>query len=134
MQTLAGRNEKYLKSGINAQQSEIIFNEIKHYLETSEAYLEHDLSLPKLSVKLEFSTNIISQAINETGGLNFFDFINQYRVNKAKVLLGNIKIPISNIPYAAGFKSKTTFYSAFKRFCKCTPKEYRQTFAADNKH
>lgn len=118
-------NSKYVKSGINSRQSNIIFQEIKQRIELDELYLDHDLSLPKLAKELEFSTNIISQAINESGGINFFDFINQYRVKKAKALLEDKSIPLGNVPYVAGFKSKTTFYSTFKRFCQCTPRAYR---------
>lgn len=117
---------KYSKSGISTQESSIIFEALKLKIELTEAYLDHEISLPKLADSMSFSTNIISQAINESGGVNFFDFINQYRVERAKLLLETTTLPLSSLPYSAGFKSKTTFYSTFKRFCQCSPGEYRQ--------
>ncbi|MEW8398601.1 MAG: helix-turn-helix domain-containing protein, partial [Candidatus Thiodiazotropha sp.] len=79
--------------------------------------------------QLRISSNYLSQVINERAGQHFFDFVNRYRVEEAKLALagstgrGNILA----IALDAGFNSKSAFYTAFKRHTGQTPTQYRRT-------
>ena len=74
-------------------------------------------------------TYLVSQAINEGLKRNFYDLINGYRVEEAKQLLvdsKNMNFTILSIGFEAGFNSKTTFNTVFKKFTGSTPTEYRE--------
>jgi YesN/AraC family two-component response regulator len=68
----------------------------------------------------------ISAAINKEMHKNFFDLINEKRVDKAKVLLNDKldKMTIEGIAREAGFNSRASFYRAFKKYTSLNPSEY----------
>lgn len=85
-----------------------------------------DLSLVKLSEASGVNIHLASKAINECSGGNFSDWVNLYRVEKAKSLLIETNTQVSRICYEVGFNSKSTFYSAFKKMTGLTPAVYRK--------
>ena len=102
------------------------FNTLKQSLEKG-AYRDNDISLRTLADDCGLSTHLVSKAINECTGQNFYDWVNEYRVNDAKRLL--IEKPganVSPICYEVGFNTKSTFYKAFKKIEGLTPNEYRK--------
>ncbi len=97
------------------------------YMQDHKPYLKSDLKLPELAESLGYSTNQLSQLVNQQLGLNFYEFINAYRARAAKEMLGNADfshLSISGIASEAGFKSKTSFYKFFKKEFQMTPREY----------
>lgn len=111
--------------------SENRLNELDKKLQTlmnsEKVYLENDLSLPKLARRMEASCNETSFAINELYGDNFYNFINKYRIEEAKVLLLSEKynqLNILGIAYESGFNSKTTFNTTFKKYTDLSPTEF----------
>ena len=90
-------------------------------------YLDNDLNLPGLAHKLGIGIHDASYLINETTGDNFYNFINRYRVEEAKRLLNSSKrneLNILGIAFAAGFNSKTTFNTTFKKLVGMSPTQF----------
>ena len=97
-------------------------------LEAERLYQEPDLTLQQLAGRLQSSVHHLSQAINDGLGKNFYDLVNGYRVAEAKRLLldpKNTNFTILSVGFEAGFNSKTTFNTVFKKFTGQTPTEYR---------
>lgn len=93
-------------------------------------YLEGDLVLPQLAQQLGISANYLSQVINEQLKVNFYDFVNGYRVEEAMRLMRDTakeKANILNIALDSGFNSKSAFYTAFKKATSMTPTQFRKT-------
>ena len=88
-------------------------------------YLDASLSLPKLAKHIHTSPNYISQTLNETLGMSFFDYVNKYRVSAAQQLLENTEETVLNIAMAVGFNSKSSFYTAFKKHTQLTPSQFK---------
>jgi len=89
-----------------------------------------NLTLPKLASLVDCSVNHLSQVINSAIGMNFFDYVNQYRIEHAKRLLSQKdgrKLSVLNIAFTVGFNSHSSFYSAFKKASGQTPAQYRQS-------
>lgn len=60
---------------------------------------------------------------------HFFDFVNEYRIEKAKELLTHPErkeYTVLEILYEVGFNSKSSFNTAFKKRTGLTPTEYRR--------
>lgn len=92
-------------------------------------YLDTDLTLPKLAAALDLREHSLSKAINDQLNVNFFDYVNSFRVEEARQLLGNPemrKFTVEHIGRQAGFSSKTTFYRAFKKQCGITPSKFQK--------
>jgi AraC-like DNA-binding protein len=122
--------EKYLRSGLDRETSRMFLGELARHMETHKPYLQGDLVLPQLAQQLGISANYLSQVINEQLKVNFYDFVNGYRVEAAKQIIkdtGQKKINILNIAFDSGFNSKSAFYKAFKKTTSMTPTQYRKT-------
>ncbi len=95
--------------------------------------LEKEYSNPELSVhliqeKMFMSRSSLYRMMNEKTGLNTQQFVNQFRLEKAKEMLLNEKASISEIAYACGFNSLSYFSRTFKdRFGK-SPSEFSKSF------
>lgn len=90
-------------------------------------YLDPSLTLSALSYKIGISTHELSYVINNGLGKNFYQFINELRTEEAKLLLlsEDMKhLDMFGVAIRAGFNSKTTFYTTFKKATNLTPKEY----------
>lgn len=125
----AQAEEKYRKSGLDKETSRLFLEQLSSYMETEKPYLDGGLVLPQLAQQLGISANYLSQIINEQLQVNFYDFINNYRVEEAKRLIRDStgRPNVLNIALDSGFNSKSAFYTAFKKATSLTPGEYRKT-------
>ncbi len=121
------QKKKYVKSGINEKQIEAINNSLIELMNTEKPYLNPKINLKSLSGMLTKSSNHISQVINDRHNMNFFDFINDYRIQEMIELLKapkNKQYTLLALAKEAGFNSKTTFNVAFKKLKGTTPRKY----------
>jgi AraC-like DNA-binding protein len=98
-------------------------------MEAERLFLNNELGLPDLAEEMAISVHDLSYLLNEGFGMNFFQFINTYRIKEAKRLLLSEKykhLNILGIAYNAGFNSKTTFNTAFKKETGLSPSQYMQ--------
>ncbi len=123
-------NEINLKSIDSTTGNSSIYKQLVDLMANEELYLSSDLSLNKLEELTGHSRHIISSSINEFSKMNFNNFINLYRVKKAKNIFKDEKsknFTISSIAYDSGFNSLSSFNTAFKKFEKATPSAYRNS-------
>lgn len=101
---------------------------IMKLIKTEKIYQEPELTLQQLATKLNSPAYLVSQAINDELKKSFYDLVNGYRVEEAKRLLlhpDNRNYTILSVGFEAGFNSKTTFNTVFKKFTGNTPTEFR---------
>ncbi len=99
------------------------------YMEEHKPYLNHLLTLDNLATQTFMPPRQLSQVINRHFEKNFFEFINSYRIEESKILLTkeeNSKITMLEIMAQAGFNSKATFNTFFKKVVGMTPTQYRR--------
>ena len=122
------KNNKYNKSKLSDKQREMLKARLLSVMAEQKPYLENEIALPQLANIVGCTPNNLSQVINDGLGKSFFDLINGYRIVYAKQQLLNPELlPILQIAMNAGFNSKSTFYTAFKKDVKMTPSQYRKT-------
>ncbi len=122
------QEEKYKKSGLNKAKADKIYADLADYMQNKKPYLDADISLFNLAEMLHVQTNHLSQVINEKENLNFFDYINGFRVNavKQQILDGKLaEHTLLGIAYDCGFNSKASFNRAFKKYTGVTPTEFK---------
>ncbi|MEW6999309.1 helix-turn-helix domain-containing protein [Colwelliaceae bacterium BS250] len=102
---------------------------LERYMLRNKPYLDPCLSIDSLAKKIEVSSNELSLLINRKIGQHFFDFVNTHRVNFAAEMLSdknNQKKTVMEILYEAGFNSKSSFNTAFKKHKNVTPSQFRK--------
>jgi len=120
---------KYEKSGLSPEKAKEILEALLRFMETDKPYADCDLTLAQLAKRLSVTPHNLSEVINTRTGHNFYDFINQYRVEQVKKDLADHSkrdFKLLAIGLDAGFNSKTTFNTIFKRHTRLTPSGYRE--------
>ncbi|HPS31657.1 MAG TPA: two-component regulator propeller domain-containing protein, partial [bacterium] len=120
---------KYEKSRLDDEVATAYATELKDLMEKEKLYKNPELTLPELAKRLNLSTNILSQVINGHCKLNFYTFVNIYRTEAVIEMMKDDFYKdrsILDIAYDAGFKSKTTFNTIFKKHTGITPSEFRK--------
>ncbi|MBN1927505.1 MAG: AraC family transcriptional regulator [Prolixibacteraceae bacterium] len=119
--------DRLQSSFLNEKTKEKIQKKILEYFNTETPYLNPDLSMSILSEKLEIPKHHITEVLNGVLGKNFFQFVNEYRVNEVKKKLNDPKnlYSIEAIGYECGFNSKSTFFSVFKQITGQTPAQFK---------
>jgi AraC-like DNA-binding protein len=124
-----GKKPKPVKSAQNDDRMDMLVKKIIALMEEEKLYQEAELTLQQVANKLQVPAYQVSQALNEGMMKSFYDVVNNYRVEDAKRLLLEEKSrnhTILSIGFEAGFNSKTTFNTVFKKFTGLTPSEYRE--------
>ena len=108
--------------------SKELIEKIKNYMKERKPFLDPDITLSDLARELDIGRNALSFAINSGFKMNFFNFINKYRVEEVINFLNDPERDshnFLNLAYDAGFNSKATFNHIFKKYTGFTPKEYK---------
>jgi AraC-like DNA-binding protein len=103
-------------------------NRLLSYMAADKPYLNPDLSLQEMAEQLEVTRHQLSAVINQMQGMNFYEFINKYRVQEVKDLMNdpkNISRRNYDLAFDAGFNSRASFYRIFRQYTGQTPSEYR---------
>ncbi len=124
--------EKYEKSNLTDDDIVKLKEKLLDVLKTKRLYLKSDLTLADLSNELEITNHNLSEVINKAFNKNFYDLINAYRVEEVKVIIQNPDFShysLLAIAFEAGFSSKSSFNTIFKKLTNTTPSEFRKQFA-----
>jgi len=124
---------RYERSGIDAAQCAAIASALTALMQDERLHEAPGLDLQTLSQRSGWSPNQVSQALNQGVGQSFSEFVNSFRVAAARACLSDPSDlrSVLDIGLAAGFGSKSTFNSAFKRATGQTPSEYRRLTASN---
>lgn len=121
---------KYSGVVLDDAETEEYLSRLKDFMDVEKPYLDANLSLPDLAEKLHMPSHLLSRVINERLDLNFFDFINQYRVAHVQALLrdpGYAHLSLLGIAFESGFNTKSAFNRVFKKMTGQTPSEFKKT-------
>ena len=95
-------------------------------LDHIEQNYQKDLNLKEISDILNINSIYLGQLFQKEIGILFSDYINNFRINKAKDLLANTSLKASEIGELVGYSNKNYFYRKFKSIVGITPSEWRK--------
>lgn len=99
-------------------------------------YLNHhygeDINLNLVADKLNLTPGYLSSIFKEKTNINFSEYLNNLRVERAKELLVNVDLRIQDIAMQVGYQNVNSFIRMFKRRYGLTPGEYRKRHAGDD--
>lgn len=127
---------KYQQSGLTQDNIASIAKSLEVMMLKEKPFLDGQLTIAKLATMMKVHQKQLSQVINEYHQTNFFNYINQYRVEEFKTRVQN---PTYNhfsllaIALDCGFNSKSSFNNVFKQIAGQTPSAYKKSLKnADN--
>ena len=87
---------------------------------------QRGFTLQQITYELGVSKSYFSLLFRREMGLSLWDYLNRYRVLKAKELLRNTTLPVNEISQRVGFEDFSYFGRLFGKQCQCSPREYRK--------
>lgn len=99
-----------------------VITKAKQYIQE---HFAEDLSLGQVAAAVHTSTFYFCKLFKKSTGINFTEYVSRTRTEKAKNLLLNPNLRVSEIAYEVGFQSLTHFNRIFKKIVGQSPTEYR---------
>ena len=90
-----------------------------------EDHSDDELSLTAVAQVVNMSATYFSEKFKEATGINFVEYVARTRIEKARNLLQNPNLRISEIAFEVGFQSLSQFNRAFKQVVGEAPRDYR---------
>jgi AraC-like DNA-binding protein len=102
---------------------------IQRFMSDKKPYLKSNITLNTLSQLIDIPARELTAILNGHFKMNFYEFINDYRIQEAKAIFSADKLnemTITEVFTAAGFNSKSVFNTFFKKDTGMTPSEYKK--------
>lgn len=120
---------------VAAEHSPDAIEKIRQGMEVQQLFLKPTLNIEEFARQVGIHYREVSAIINQHFDTNFFEFVNSYRVNRAKEMLVDPKFAdttILDILLESGFNSKSSFHRFFKRYTGMSAADYRKQYAAES--
>jgi AraC-like DNA-binding protein len=118
-----GEISEWLRSKKSGWQQELV-EQIQAYLK--ERYRDPSLSLAAMADTFHFSEAYLSVLIKSKLGLTFSEYVEELRMNEARIHLATSTLSVQEIGKRVGYSLPNTFLRAFKRLNGVSPTHYRR--------
>jgi AraC-like DNA-binding protein len=126
---ISQQNGEY-KTNSRKSADDLFVKKLIDFMDNEKPYLDNKLSLYDLASSLDVSIYYLSQILNNEIHANFYEFVNNYRINEVKKMFSkneNSRFTILTIAFECGFNSKASFNRIFKNVTGQTPSEYQKS-------
>ena len=100
----------------------MVREDINRFIQTH--YME-ELSMKNVAHAMNYSDAYFCKLFKQCFHVNFSTYLNEFRIEKAKVMMENPRINVKDIGLACGYSDSNYFSRVFKRITGQTPSEYR---------
>ena len=121
-------SEKYKRSRLREDYKQRVKTRLLDLFQSEKPYLNPDLTIGDTAARLKVPRHVLTEVLNTSLEKNFYQFVNEYRVEAVKKMLRSPKyrnLSIEAIGFECGFNSKSTFFSVFKNLTGTTPASYQ---------
>ncbi|MGM0218027.1 AraC family transcriptional regulator [Enterococcus sp. AZ126] len=113
-----------------AKSSTIKYKENLEHLDKIFTYVENhyeeSITLKEIAKYSGFSSYYFTRFFKANTGTTFMSFLTEYRINQAKFILANEKVPMIEVAEKSGFASVKTFHHVFKEQVGISPLKYQK--------
>jgi transcriptional regulator GlxA family with amidase domain len=103
---------------------------LKELIEIAENYIhtnfERNISLGDIAKYVFLSPSYFTRAFKEETGMSPINYLIKVRINRARELLEDTGLKISDIALSVGFSNQQRFNEMFKKYTNYTPLQYRK--------
>lgn len=108
--------------GLNRKYGDII-KRVRRY--TEENY-RNDLCIKTVAGVFQMNPFYLGRLFKAETGESFTDYLNRYRIGKAKALLANTDLTVKQIAEETGYQNSNYFCTVFKKYAGMPPLEYKK--------
>ena len=111
---------------------ELLKYNLEELMYKKKPFLKPGYTIKDLSDELGMPSYQLSSFINHRLGMNFSDYLNQFRIKYCEELIkreGGGKLNLQQLAARCGFQNRNTFTTAFKKFTGRTPSDYTKHFS-----
>ena len=124
--------EKYHNKKIDGAEAARLLKDLETLMLEKRTFTDPNLKLKTVAERLDIPSHQLSQLLNDNLGKGFKPFINEHRIKAACLLLGTEhQLSLEGIGYEVGFRSKSTFFTTFKKLMNVTPAQYQLQLTAE---
>jgi AraC family transcriptional regulator len=120
----------HLREAEGRQETGVELRSVRHVIDFIDAYLDEDLSLFTLAAEAGLSPRHLARQLKRATGLSPHQYVLRRRVERAKTLLAQRDLSITDVALAVGFSSQAHLTAAFRRVYSITPGVYRDVHRA----
>lgn len=120
-------SKKYTQSRLSTDELDALKSRLDQLMEEKKPYLNRNLMKADLAEMLGVNNPEVARLLNESIGMNFFEYVNYHRIREFVELAKTDrakKLTFFGLAQEAGFNSKTTFNKSFKKLMGTSPSEY----------
>jgi len=117
--------QKYNNSSMDDARLKRISGKIEQKVMQEKSYLNPDIDASTLAGEIGVSVHYLSQVFSQEMQTTFYSYINDARIEAAKVALKVSERNVLEIALSVGFNSRSSFYNAFKKNTGMTPSKYK---------
>ncbi|MDR1419299.1 MAG: response regulator [Treponema sp.] len=103
---------------------------VERVVERAEEYIRqhyaHDIKLNDVSSEVFVSPQYLSRIFHSEKGISFIEYLNRCRIERAKELLHQKNISITDVAFKAGYNDYKYFSNVFKKYAGLTPRDFRK--------
>lgn len=107
-----------------------VLSRVDAFLSSSQIFKDPSLTLVRIARRLGLPAKTVSSAVNRVTGENLSRYVNGFRVRHAVELLQTTALPVTEVMLEAGFVSKSSFNTEFRRITGRTPTQLRKSDTA----
>ena len=129
--TFKNKPQKHRSAFLNREKTALVTRQLDQLMEERQPYLIENYSLKNLADELDMHQYQLSAFLNHEIGMNFHNYLNQFRVKYCKILIeqgATQQLNLKGLASKCGFHNRNTFTTAFKKFTNFTPIEYIKRF------
>ena len=117
--------QKYNNSSMDDERLKRISGKVEQKVKQEKYYLNPDIDASTLAKEIGISVHYLSQVFSQEMQTTFYSYINDARIEAAKVELKVSELNVLEIALSVGFNSRSSFYNAFKKNTGMTPSKYK---------
>ncbi|WP_018750539.1 AraC family transcriptional regulator [Paenibacillus sanguinis] len=118
------KKNKTKRSTIQHKETLDLLNQVFEYVENR---YQEVITVEDIAKFIGFSPYYFTRFFKTNTGQTFMQFLTEYRINQAKFILANEKIPMVEVAEKAGFASVKTFHHVFKEAVGQSPLQYQKS-------
>ncbi len=124
--------EKYANKKIISTEASQLLDQLEQLMLTKSIYTNPKIKLKEVAEELELPAHRLSQLLNDNLGKNYTTYINEYRIKAAcQLMQTDHQLSLEGIGYEVGFRSKSTFFTTFKKNMGLTPSQYKEQVSSN---